>query len=72
MPKKIRELEASLRDAGFIKLPDRGRGDHSMYRFPGHPDLTLTLDGRPRQDAKPYQEKQVKEAIQKLRVRILE
>jgi hypothetical protein len=39
-----------------------------MYRFPNRPDLTVTLDGRSGQDAKAYQEKQVRDMIQKSRI----
>ena len=68
MPRKIRDLESDLKRAGFVRLPDRGRGDHAMYRFPNRPDLTVTLDGRSGQDAKAYQEKQVRDMIQKSRI----
>jgi predicted RNA binding protein YcfA (HicA-like mRNA interferase family) len=61
MPKKIRELKAMLRRAGFSQVPG-GKGSHTKWR---HPNLsrTLTLSGNDGHDAKSYQEKDVAEAI---------
>lgn len=62
MPKKIRELTAALRAAGF-RL-DRQKGSHRQYvheRFRG----VVTLSGGDGDDAKRYQENQVAEAIAK-------
>jgi hypothetical protein len=68
MPRKIRELIRDLRDAGFVQLPaDRGKGDHTLYEVPGRPDTRVNLDGQPGDDARFYQEKQVREAIKKAR-----
>jgi len=64
MPRKIRDL----RDAGFVQLPgDRGKGDHTLYEVPGRPDTRVNLDGLPGDDARHYQEKQIREAIKKAR-----
>jgi predicted RNA binding protein YcfA (HicA-like mRNA interferase family) len=60
MPKKIRDLKRMLRKAGFTDRP--GRGSHTVWY---HPKLkeNVTVAGHDGDDAKPYLEKQVKEAI---------
>ncbi|MBF2053920.1 MAG: type II toxin-antitoxin system HicA family toxin [Candidatus Sericytochromatia bacterium] len=60
MPKKIRQLIQSLEKAGFIN-----RGGKGSYRNYSHPKgIYITLSGNPGDDAKPYQEKQVREKIE--------
>lgn len=63
MPKKIRELKALLRQAGFVQRA--GGGSHTVW---SHPDLPLKviLSGKDGDDAKPYQEKDVHAALRKL------
>jgi predicted RNA binding protein YcfA (HicA-like mRNA interferase family) len=61
MPPKIRELINRLRKAGF---EDRGgKGSHRNFT---HPNCTMpvTLSGNPGDDAKPYQVRQVEQAIE--------
>lgn len=65
MPKKIRELKAQLRKAGFVLLVKRGKGSHSRWKHPLLPG-TLTLSGSDSSDAKPYQEIDVRNALQQL------
>jgi predicted RNA binding protein YcfA (HicA-like mRNA interferase family) len=63
MPRKIRELIRDLKRAGFV---DRGgKGSHRNFT---HPDLTksITLSGNEGDDAKHYQEKAVRLAIEEL------
>jgi len=63
MPRKLRQLVADLQKAGFL---DRG-GKGSHRNFEHLPSGTnVTLSGRAGADAKIYQEKQVKEAIEKV------
>ena len=64
MPKKIRELKAMLRNAGFSVRP--GKGSHTVWKHPRLPDF-LTLAGNDGDDAKPYQEKDVRETLRKLK-----
>ena len=62
MPKKIRQLIQDLTEAGFYEIPG-GKGSHRKFthnRYPG----AVTLSGKSGDDAKPYQEKQVREAIE--------
>ena len=61
MPLKIRELKAMLSKANFQLLPHKGKGSHCQYYFPGVRPVTICRhDG---DDAPPYLEKQVKQAI---------
>ncbi len=64
MPKKIRELKAALRRAGFEEK--RQRGSHTRWLHPLLPDYPLTLSGKDGSDAKRYQERDVD-----LRLRLL-
>ena len=63
MPKKIRELKDLLRKAGFIDEP--AKGSHTKW---AHPLLfgKVTLSGKNGDDAKLYQERDVKNALKKL------
>lgn len=65
MPRKVRQLIQDLTEAGFQLLPSAGKGSHRKLvhpRFPG----AVTLSGQPGDDAKPYQEKQVRRAIEEV------
>ena len=60
MPRKIRELIRDLTSAGF---DDRGgKGSHRNFLHPK--GARLTLSGNPGDDAKPYQEKAVRAAVE--------
>ena len=63
MPKKIRELKQILKKAGFTYQP--AKGSHTKW---SHPLLSgkITLSGQDGDDAKPYQEKDVNNALNKL------
>ena len=63
MPRKIRELAAELQRAGLRILPKRRRGSHRMYERPDAPHVGVTLAGNSADDAAPYKEKQVPDAI---------
>jgi predicted RNA binding protein YcfA (HicA-like mRNA interferase family) len=60
MPRKIRELIADLSSAGF---EDRG-GKGSHRNFKHESGVKITLSGKLGDDAKPYQERNVKKAIE--------
>ena len=66
MVRKIRNLIRDLKDAGFVLLSNRGAGDHQLWRH-AETNTTDGLDGKERDDAKPYQEKEVREAIRRSR-----
>jgi predicted RNA binding protein YcfA (HicA-like mRNA interferase family) len=60
MPRKIRELIADLRRAGFVQEP--ARGSHRKFRHPK--GVTAILSGHKEgADAKTYQERQVRQKI---------
>jgi predicted RNA binding protein YcfA (HicA-like mRNA interferase family) len=60
MAKKVRELKAMLLKAGFTQFS--GKGSHTKWLHPLFPGR-ITLSGKDGSDAKPYQEKEVNEAI---------
>ena len=65
MPRKVRELIRDLLDAEFYEIPGGGKGSHRKYthvRYPG----AVTLSGGAGDDAKHYQEKQIKRAIDRV------
>jgi len=61
MPRKIRGLVAELEAAGFVD-----RGGKGSYRNFVHPNVAkpVTMSGKPGDDAKRYQERAVKLAIE--------
>lgn len=61
MPRKIRQLIADLLRAGFHYRG--GKGSHRNFT---HSKCTMpvTISGKPGEDAKPYQERAVREAIE--------
>ena len=63
MPKKIRELKSLLLQAGFTSRP--GKGSHTNWFHPLLPGR-VTLSGKDGNDAKPYQEKDVNNALQRI------
>ncbi len=60
MPKKIRQLIADLRKAGFVNTG--GKGSHRNFKHPK--GLRVTISGKLGDDAKPFQEKLVKKGIE--------
>lgn len=63
MPKKIRELKALLRKAGFASRP--GKGSHTVWT---HPRATraVVLSKNDGADARKYQETDVEERIREV------
>lgn len=63
MPRKIRELKAMLRKAGFVQRT--GKGSHTVW---SHPLLIekVVLSGGDGEDAKRYQERDVLLALRKV------
>jgi predicted RNA binding protein YcfA (HicA-like mRNA interferase family) len=62
MPPKIRELIADLETAGFVNRG--GKGSHRNFV---HPRVTepVTISGKLGDDAKPYQIRAVRRAVEK-------
>lgn len=65
MPKKVRELIGDLRQAGFHEIPGAGKGSHRKFTHPGYGGA-VTISGGLGEDAKKYQEKHVKQAIEQV------
>ena len=63
MSKKIRDLKNLLFKAGFIYKP--AKGSHTKWIHPLLPG-NIALSGKDGDDAKPYQEKDINNALQKL------
>ncbi|MFY9822858.1 MAG: type II toxin-antitoxin system HicA family toxin [Thermoanaerobaculia bacterium] len=64
MPRKVRELVRDLLDANFSEISG-GKGSHRKFthdRYPG----AVTISGHASADAKPYQERQVRLAIEEV------
>ncbi len=59
MPRKVRHLIADLERAGFVNRG--GKGSHRNYMHPK--GVRVTLSGHPGDDAKHYQERDVKRAL---------
>jgi predicted RNA binding protein YcfA (HicA-like mRNA interferase family) len=64
MPPKVRELIAELEKAGFVNRS--GKGSHRNFV---HPDMAkpITISGKPGDDAKHYQIRAVRLAIEELK-----
>lgn len=60
MPRKIRQLIKDLEEAGFINRG--GKGSHRNFLH--KKGIVLTLSGKLGDDAKPYQEKLVRQKIE--------
>lgn len=63
MPSKIRELIQDLKNAGFYEIPGGGKGSHRKFTHANYAGA-VTLSGKSGDDAKSYQEKQVKQAVE--------
>ena len=63
MPRKIRELKAELGRAGFMWRP--GKGSHTVWWHTLIAD-EITLSGAEGNDAKPYQERDLRSILAKL------
>jgi predicted RNA binding protein YcfA (HicA-like mRNA interferase family) len=65
MPRKVRELVRDLLDAAFYEISGGEKGSHRKFthvRYPG----AVTLSGGLGDDAKPYQERQIRRAIEEV------
>jgi predicted RNA binding protein YcfA (HicA-like mRNA interferase family) len=65
MARKIRQLIQDLINAGFYEIHGGGKGSHRKFthvRYPG----AVTLSRKPSDDAKPYQERQVRRALEEV------
>jgi len=63
MPPKIKELIKKLESAGFINRG--GKGSHRNFKHPK--GMNITISGKPGNNAKPYQEVDVKKALERIK-----
>ena len=63
MSRKIKELIQDLKNAGFYEIPGGGKGSHRKFTHANYAGA-MTLSGKSGDDAKPYQEKQAKQAVE--------
>jgi predicted RNA binding protein YcfA (HicA-like mRNA interferase family) len=45
MPRKLRQLRADLKKAGFVKDSKRGKGSHTYWEHPKIQGYAVTLSG---------------------------
>ncbi len=64
MPKKIRQIKAMLKEAGFVVRP--GKGSHSNWKHPLLP-LVITIARKDGDDAPRYLERKVEAVLAKLK-----
>jgi len=64
MPRKIRRLKADLRQAGAQQTAQSG--SHTKWKHPLVPGTLVELAGGDSDDAKPYQERDLKEALRRI------
>jgi len=65
MARKIKDLVKDLVKSGFVEISGAGKGSHRKYmhnRFSG----AVTISGKLNNDSKPYQERQVRIAIEEV------
>ncbi|HZS48242.1 MAG TPA: type II toxin-antitoxin system HicA family toxin [Blastocatellia bacterium] len=62
MPRKIRELISDLEKAGFVNRG--GKGSHRNFEHPN--GVHLTISGQLGDDAKIYQEREVRKKIEEV------
>jgi predicted RNA binding protein YcfA (HicA-like mRNA interferase family) len=60
MPRKVRQLIAELEKAGFVNRG--GKGSHRNFAHPK--GIRITLSGGSGDDARHYQERQVRQAVE--------
>ena len=65
MPRKLRQLIADLEREGFINRG--GKGSHRNFEHPRGPRVTLS--GQPGDDAKRYQEKDIRRSIREAKAK---
>jgi len=65
MARKIRELIQDLKKAGFYEIPGSGKGSHRKFTHVKYSGA-VTPSGKSGDDAKPYQERQAKQAIEEV------
>jgi predicted RNA binding protein YcfA (HicA-like mRNA interferase family) len=66
MPRKVRELIRELKEVGFYEIAGGGKESHRKFIHANYAGA-VTLSGKDGDDVKPYQERQVKQALEKVK-----
>ncbi len=66
VPRKVRQIKAELIRAGFDQDTKQGKGSHSKWTHPLVRGAVI-LSGHDGDDVQPYQEKDAREALRRLR-----
>lgn len=66
MPRKIRDLIQNLKEVGFYEISGGGKGSHRKFVHTSYTGA-VTLSGKYGDDAKHYQEKQARKAIEEVK-----
>jgi predicted RNA binding protein YcfA (HicA-like mRNA interferase family) len=66
VPRKVRQLIKNLKDAGFTVMPRAGKGSHRKLVHPRYAGA-VTISGSDGDDAKHYQEKALKKALEDIK-----
>jgi len=61
MSRKLRQWRADLQRVGFYL--DHQTGSHQIWKHPLIPGISVNLVGKDSADAKPYQERELREAL---------
>jgi hypothetical protein len=64
MPRKIRQLKADLRKVEAYQISQEG--SHTKWKHPLVSSVTVILSGHDGDDAKPYQEKAVRDLLREV------
>jgi hypothetical protein len=64
MPRKIRQLKADLRQAGASQVSQER--SHTKWKHPLVPDKEVVIAGHDGDDAHPYQEKAVRDLLDRV------
>jgi hypothetical protein len=57
---------ADYRKLGFVEYERGGKGSHGKWTHPLLPGLTILLAGKDGDDAEPYQERDLRKAVERL------
>ena len=64
MSRKLRQWRTDLQLVGYYL--DHQTGSHQIWKHPLIPGISVNLVGKDSADAKPYQEREIREAMRKL------
>jgi predicted RNA binding protein YcfA (HicA-like mRNA interferase family) len=66
MPRKVRQILKDYKKSGFYVVSGAGKGDHRKLKHENFPGAII-LDGKEGADCKPYQERDLQNALTKIK-----